>query len=81
MSDNAIVTVRRSSRHRRCSEPFGPWFHNLVIQPGELYALLALPPGSEVGNAGWWHAVACRECATNEGHGALFEARESGGAA
>lgn len=73
----ALVTARRSRRYRWCREPWGQWAHDTQIRPGDLYAQLSLPPHGDIGNTTWWHDVACRACAENEGHGDLFAARDA----
>jgi hypothetical protein len=73
----SLASVRRSRRHRTCSEPYGAWAHDPVIRPGDVYVVLTLPPGNDLGFAGWWHAVCCADCARNTQHAAAVAAREA----
>ena len=59
--DYALYGVARAKKRYPCdghmaSEPH--W-----IEVGETYVASALPPDSEIGNAEWWHARFCVECA------------------
>lgn len=61
---SALYSPPRTLRkRRRCgghlSDPH--W-----IEVGERAVWSSLPPDSEIGNAGWWHAVFCMDCAPAE---------------
>ena len=45
---SVMVTVRTARKRHRCSR--SDW-----IEPGEQYEEIAIPPGSDIGNGGWWH--------------------------
>ena len=64
MTAEALYSPPRMIRKRpRCgchlAEPH--W-----IEVGELAVWSSLPPHSEIGNEGWWHAVFCMGCAPIE---------------
>lgn len=45
-------TRERTARKRyRCSNCLKP------VEPGQRYHYHAMPPGSDMGNPGWWHSV------------------------
>jgi hypothetical protein len=53
-----VVTAKK--RHR-CDGHMASETH--WIEPGQKYVASALPPDSEIGNTGWWHARFCVDCA------------------
>lgn len=51
---------RTLRKRRRCS---GHLAEPHWIAAGERAVWSSLPPNSEIGNEGWWHAVFCMDCA------------------
>ena len=51
---------RTARRRRRCS---GHLAETHFIEVGDQVVTSSLPPNSDVGNPGWWHAAFCLECA------------------
>jgi hypothetical protein len=57
-------TGRAAQKRYRCeSERITPCAG--YIEPGQRYVAMELPPGSEIGNQGWWRLKVCLPCATD----------------
>lgn len=56
----ALYGVRTARRRVRCDGHMADERH--WIEPGQEYVASALPPGSDIGNVGWWHHRYCMDC-------------------
>ena len=59
---------KRARKRRRCS---GHLAEPHMIEVGDLIVWSSLPPDSDIGNEGWWHAAFCADCAPIESLPAL----------
>lgn len=63
-SREALYSSPRTLRKRRKCD--GHLSDSHWIEAGQQAVWSSLPPHSEVGNEGWWHAVFCMDCAPAE---------------
>lgn len=60
----ALYSPPRTLRRRRKCD--GHLADPHWIEAGQRAVWSSLPPDSEIGNEGWWHAVFCMDCAPIE---------------
>lgn len=70
----SIAGVVTANKRHQCDGHLADVKH--YIEPGERYVANALPPGHpDVGNTGWWHFRACKDCCPAEYTPDLAESR------
>jgi hypothetical protein len=60
MADKTLGRCYTARTRKRCTED--RWNCRNWIEPGEVYLRVALPPGSDLGNTGWWTMNICKGC-------------------
>lgn len=63
-TSQALYSPPRTLRKRRRCD--GHLADRHFIEAGQQAVWSSLPPHSEIGNEGWWHAVFCMDCAPVE---------------